>query len=63
MNSRPAVRLLIIPAQMARTTGISERLDSSSITELEVLHVCADFDDNASTFVTWGPDAKGRHGW
>jgi hypothetical protein len=63
MDSLPAVRLLVIPAQMARATRISERLDSGSITEFEVLHIGSDFDDHSGTFVTRGPNAEGRHGW
>jgi hypothetical protein len=63
MNCRLAVRLLIIPAQMARPTRVSERLDSGSITKLEVFYIGADFDNNSSTFMTWGLNAEGRHGW
>lgn len=63
MNRRLAVRLLIIPAQIARSTRVSERLNPGSITKLEVLHIGADFDNNSSAFMTRGSDAEGRHGW
>jgi hypothetical protein len=62
MNRRLAIRLLIIPAQMARPTRISERLNSGSITKLEVLHIGADFDNDSSSFMTRGPNAEERHG-
>jgi hypothetical protein len=58
MDSSLAVRLLIIPAQVTGPAGISERLDSSSVTELEVLHVGADFDDYSCAFMTWRANAK-----
>jgi hypothetical protein len=62
MNRRLAVCLLIIPAQMARSTRISEWLNPGSITKLKVLHIRADFDHNSSPFMTRGPNAEERHG-
>lgn len=58
MDSRLAVRLLIIPAQVTGPAGISERLNSGSVAKLKVLHVCADFDDYSCAFVAWRANAK-----
>jgi hypothetical protein len=57
-----AVSLVTRPAKSAAATSIPHRLDPTPISDLDILHVRSNLDDNAGAFVARRADTICRHG-
>ena len=55
------VALLVRPAQLAHAAGISDWLEASALSDLQVRDLVADLDDDTSTLVARTPGTLLRH--